>query len=194
MTEPRKEFGDSDVSARYREIADDGAPASLDRKILDAAEKALRSNGGWRDAWYRPLTLAATVGLAFAFVLELGDLPGDAGPPDELGAPRALAPDAFQDAGRANEERFQELQMESQRSMQSAPDSMFPPTDAGSAPATTVDGNQQPASPRCTADERRNPTTWWDCIRELEKSGFRQAAEVELQSLLEAFPAFDLPE
>ena len=194
MTESRNGIGDSEVSARYREIADDSAPANLDRKILDAAGKALRSNGGWRDAWYRPLALAATVGLVFAFVLQLGDLSLTVGPPDESGSTPALGPGAFQDAGRANEERFQELQMDSERSMQSAPEMRAPPVDAGRAPAATVDGNQQSASPQCTADERRSPTTWWDCIRELEKSGFRQAAEVELQALLKAFPAFEIPE
>lgn len=194
MTESRQETGDNTVSARYRALADDRAPAHLDQKVMDAAGKALRTKNGWRDAWYRPLTVAATVGLAFAFVLQLGDLSLTNGPPDELSTPAALPSDAFEDAGRANEERFQELQRESERSMQSAPEMMAPPADAGSEISTGVDGNQQPASPQCSAEERQSATSWWNCIRELEKNGNSQAAEVELQALLKTFPSFERPE
>ena len=193
MTDSRNDGADADVSARYRELADEHVPAGLDQEVLGAAREALQKNGGWRDTWFRPLTLAATVGLAFAFVLQLNDLSLTVGPPDEFTVPPTLTPDAFQDAGRANEERFQELQVESERSMRSAPRMESPPADTGSAPVSNRDGNIEPATPRCTAAERRSTTTWWNCVRELERLGDRQAAEAELQALLKAFPSFEIP-
>lgn len=42
----------------------------------------------------------------------------------------------------------------------------------------------------CTAEEREEAATWWDCIQELEAAGNTSAAEEELQSLLSAYPGF----
>lgn len=194
MTETRSDITDCDVSTQYRMHADESAPEDLDRKVLDAAANGLRRKGDWRDTWFRPLTLVATVGIAFAMALQLGDLSLSIGPPEQTDASPALQPDAFQDAGRANEARFDELQLESERSMQSAPDRQTPLMDAGSTPQASNDGNAQPESPQCSTEERQNATTWWDCVRELERNGDSQAAEVELQALLKAFPAFERPE
>ena len=194
MTDTRNRMTDDEVSREYRELADNRVPEHLDQKVLETAARAVQSNGGWRNTWYRPLTVAATVGLAFAFVLQLGDLSLSVGPPGQTGAPDAPAPDVFEDAGRENAARFRELQVESERTMQPAPNMRQPSADIMLIPSLSIDGNQQPTTPQCTDEERQTAATWWSCIRELEKSGLSQAAEVELQALLRAFPSFERPE
>ena len=49
------------VSASYREIATETAPAHLDRKVLEAARAASRTRYGLARAWMRPLAWAATI-------------------------------------------------------------------------------------------------------------------------------------
>ena len=192
MNDIRNDGADRDVSAHYRALADDRAPESLDRHVLDAAGKALRSTGSWQDRWYQPLTIAATVGLAFAFVMQLSDLSVTVGPPADT-AP-VLAPNPFEAAGRATQERVRDLQTEAAPSMR--PGAAMSSSTMATDPRLSVlsaDGLQSPTL-SCSEDDRRSQSTWWACIRELEKNGNRQAAEAELQALLKAFPAFERPE
>ncbi len=76
MTNDRdKMTADRSVSATYRELADERAPARLDEKVLRRAAAAPRARAGIGRAWMKPVAWAATIGLSLAIVLELTQLP-----------------------------------------------------------------------------------------------------------------------
>ena len=71
---------DPSVSATYRQLADERAPAGLDEKVLHRAAAAPRISSGIGRAWMKPVAWAATIGLSLAIVLEMTQLPQ--APPD----------------------------------------------------------------------------------------------------------------
>ena len=95
---------DPSVSATYRQLADERAPAGLDEKVLHRAAAAPRISSGIGRAWMKPVAWAATIGLRLAIVLEMTQLPQ--APPDvnvvALPAPTnerpTLAPASFEPA------------------------------------------------------------------------------------------------
>ncbi len=81
MTNDRdKMTADRSVSATYRELADERAPAGLDEKVLRRAAALPRARSGIGRAWMKPVAWAATIGLSLAIVLELTQIPQ--APPD----------------------------------------------------------------------------------------------------------------
>ena len=66
---------DPSVSATYRQLADEKAPASLDEKVLHSAAAMPRVGSGIGRAWMKPVAWAATIGLSLAIVLEMTQLP-----------------------------------------------------------------------------------------------------------------------
>ena len=80
MTEERYRTGpgderDAEVSARYRELAQERTPKHLDKAVLSAAAEAARPRYSRLRSWTRPLAWAATVVLSVALVLEVSKLP-----------------------------------------------------------------------------------------------------------------------
>ena len=81
MTNDRdKMTADRSVSATYRELANEKAPAGLDAKVLQSAAALPRARSGIGRAWMKPVAWAATIGLSLAIVLELTQVPS--APPD----------------------------------------------------------------------------------------------------------------
>lgn len=81
MTNDRDNMiSDPSVSATYRQLADERAPADLDEKILHRAAAAPRAGSHLGRAWMKPVAWAATIGLSLAIVLEMTQLPQ--APPD----------------------------------------------------------------------------------------------------------------
>ena len=81
MTNDRdKRTAEGLVSATYRELADERAPAGLDEKVLQRAAALPRARSGIGRAWMKPVAWAATIGLSLAIVLELTQIPQ--APPD----------------------------------------------------------------------------------------------------------------
>ena len=66
---------DPSVSAAYRQLADESAPAGLDEKVLHRAAAAPRVDAGIGRAWMKPVAWAATIGLSLAIVLQMTQLP-----------------------------------------------------------------------------------------------------------------------
>ena len=66
---------DPSVSATYRQLADERAPASLDEKVLHRAAAEPRISSGIGRTWMKPVAWAATIGLSLAIVLEMTQLP-----------------------------------------------------------------------------------------------------------------------
>ena len=98
---------------------------------------------------------------------------------------------AFQDAAERSAGQFRQLDV--------APEQSLPMPQREDAAATTDvapgdAGSLLPSDDRCDDEQRRNSTTWWQCIQALEKRGLTEAAEQELQALLRAHPQFAAPE
>lgn len=84
---------DEAVSRAYREIAVECVPESLDRAVMQMAERAARPGYARSRAWARPLAWAATIVLSVAIVLELTRAPAPQPFPAEEAVP---ATDAVQ--------------------------------------------------------------------------------------------------
>lgn len=184
------------LSAAYRDLADETAPARLDARIL---AEAARTTGKprrrpWRDAWFRPLAFAATFGLSLALILQFSDS-GLLGPtPQEPAANGILvAPDEnpMRDAAAVTAERIRRLEAEATAPSPgtAVPATPMSPTASPGEPNTRLDGDD-----RCSESQRADTGSWWRCIEDLEQRGLSGAAEAELQALLAAHPGFSAPE
>lgn len=204
------EHDTSRVSETYREIARETSPAALDDRILKMATQEARTRYGLARAWVRPVAWAATIGLSFAFILEMtyfGDQPGE--------VDAALPASVDSDAG------------ETARPAAQAPASKRLPATIVAAPEISASGvaapleaeeridsttadiaeKMQASEPRrermaleraaaadhCDAEQRRSADTWYRCVTALRDRGLEDAAEAELRDLREAFPDFREP-
>jgi hypothetical protein len=184
--------------AAYRAAADERTPAALDAAVLEAARAGLGSSRSWRDAWFRPLAFAAMFVLSMTLLQQFDDagilsVPG--GTIDIDGTVNDATPvsaDYFEEASRATAEQIRQLE---DAAGQATPEPSPPAVaDAVVPVAITKSGSLLPAADRCNDEQRSETARWWRCIEELEKRGLTEAAELELQALLEAFPAFAPPE
>lgn len=180
---------DAEVSARYRELANEAAPQELDKIVLRAARKAASNSGsaGWGVSWYRPATFLATLGLCLALLLEIGDFQVF-GPPPDLSIQQDTPPDSnvFQDAADSAARSVREVDAAADESLQlSNGDSYEPEASIATLPASTTDGGQH-----CSEEQLATPETWWQCIQELREAGLHAAAEAELENLHKAFPQY----
>ena len=95
MTNERdREELDALVSETYRELPAPRAPDHLNQTILRMAEKKGQGRAGFLfAAWVKPVTLAATIALSLAIVLELSEVPVTSVPVEpEPAAREELAP------------------------------------------------------------------------------------------------------
>ena len=74
---------DRHVTDVYKAMASERAPDHLNQQVLRLAVREGRTRYSRARAWIRPLAWAATIGLSFAFVLELSRLPSIE--PDSVG-------------------------------------------------------------------------------------------------------------
>lgn len=78
MTDERStrhdEVTDAEVSRTYREVATERAPASLNERVLRAANARTGHGYSWTISWLRPMAWAATIGLCLAIVVELDNV------------------------------------------------------------------------------------------------------------------------
>ncbi|RLA23866.1 MAG: hypothetical protein DRQ63_11360 [Gammaproteobacteria bacterium] len=180
---------DAEVSARYRELANEAAPKELDKIVLRAARKAASKSGsaGWGVSWYRPVTFVATLGLCLALLLEIGDF-RVFGPPPDLSMQQDTPTDSnvFQDAADSAARSVREVDAAADESLQlSNGDSYEPEASIATLPASTTDDGQH-----CSKEQLATPETWWQCIQELQEAGLHAAAESELENLHKAFPQY----
>lgn len=133
MTNERDNPGDAAVSATYRELADERAPASLNESILrDARAHAGRGYPGSM-RWLRPMAWAATVGLSLAIVVQLTTLEEpqlDGAPSVSSDVPSAASPaEAETDASR-DDAAAERLEVPGGAADASAPQSAAPERSA----------------------------------------------------------------
>ena len=177
------------VSAAYRAIATERAPAHLDQEVLRRADSERTSAPGsnWLTTRIRPLAFVVTAGLSLALLIQLSNTPVMESP-----APGAepFPENPFQDAARHTAEQIGELDTATSNPM-TAPGVEMSPVQATEQPA---DRSLLPIEDRCADSDRAESGTWWECIRDLEKRGLSESAELELQALLKAHPQFSVPE
>lgn len=182
---------DAEVAKAYRELAQESAPARADLAIWQEARNAVAGGSGLSriNAWLRPLIFVATVAVTLALMVQLTNAP-------QLDLPHAdetvVAPfwtDALQNAAKQTAEQIRQLDQGQGMSM---------PPAASMAPAATANPGEQatllPSEQQCDDEARATSGTWWQCVRKLEQRGLPEAAERELQALLQAFPQFSAPQ
>lgn len=198
------------VSEAYREVANETSPTKLDDRILDMARQEARTRYGLARTWIRPVAWAATIGLSFAFILELTYF-GDQPPEVDAALPASVDSDAGETARPSSQapasKRFP-------ATVVSAPEigasDVAAPLEAGErSDSTTADVAEKmqvseprrermaleraAAADRCDAEQRRSADTWYRCVTALRDRGLEEAAEAELRGLREAFPDFREP-
>lgn len=196
---------DKRISNTYRELADERVPAALDEKILVMAKEEARARRGLAPAWFRPVAWAATIGLTFAFLLEMSQLDEAPVPPAspapvlapaaEAEAPRRDVPQVDEEAGDAFvAEDVPLLRDAAERARAGEGDvrRMKTLTVQPVAAAVSMEKKEQ-AGPWCDDAARGSAESWYDCILELHEQGLAWEAATEFEALLEAFPDFREP-
>jgi hypothetical protein len=173
------------VSDAYRDIAKEASPANLDDKVMAMARQEARTRYGLARAWIRPVAWAATIGLSFAFILEMtyfdDEAPAiDAGMPAVVAAPeiKATAAPALREA----EERADEA---AASFAEDVPAERLSRERASVQQADTVE--------HCSAEDRKDAASWYRCVLALREQGLEDAARDELDALQDAFPDFREP-
>lgn len=179
------------LSAAYRQLAGEQAPEHLNRAVLRLARHEPASGSLLSNRWRAPAAFAATAILGFTLVLQLQD-PTSIDVPPEVGAPAAEMPvpqSAFEGAATETIRQLREIDRDQ---LATSPAAGLP-DPAGVEPRTLDTGSLLPDEERCSDEARAQTRSWWRCIQDLEKRGLTQAAERELQGLMQTFPQFMAP-
>lgn len=197
------------VSETYRDIATETSPANLDDTVMAMARRAARTRYGLARAWIRPVAWAATVGLSFAFILEMTYFSNE--PPIDTAIPASPESDVSQGAEPATNEApykrtpapivaapeirtndappLREAEEKADTAAASFADSYAPDElRRERASAELAAGND-----RCEAEDRQNAATWYRCVLALRAMGLDDDAQAELDALQEAYPDFREP-
>ena len=182
MSTERGNHGISDplVSRAYRELAPDVVPDELDRAVLREAAAGARPRYARAVRWFRPLAWTATIGLCLSIVLELMRVPEPV--VDEYDSDRVVEP------------RFEPRNIEILREADDM--ARLRNGDRQTAETLVSDPARRPAEarkPACDETATARPSTWLECIDELEKAGRFDAARRERALLIEAFPDAEAP-
>lgn len=198
---------DPRVSGAYRDLATESTRPELDDKVLAMAAQHARTRYGLARAWVRPIAWAATIGLSFAFILEMSeytntpardaatrpaaarptaDRPAAAPPATDLvverprSAPASAiekAPEPQQDLA---EDDFSDLR-EAEELMREAP---------ARARLSSSYAEKKEAASHCDAEARTSAESWYECILALREDGRSDAAAEELKALRAEYPDF----
>ena len=198
------------VSETYRDIATETSPANLDDKVMAMARQEARTRYGLARAWIRPVAWAATIGLSFAFILEMTYFSDDA-PPVDAAAPARIDRDVAKEAEPATQApavkrapaavvAAPEIKANEMPALREAEER----TDAAAAsysedvPASQLRMERTSAGladavEHCDAEDRRDAESWYRCVLALREQGLEEAADAELVALRDAFPDFREP-
>ena len=196
------------VSDAYRDIATETSPAGLDDKIMAMARREARTRYGLARAWIRPVAWAATIGLSFAFILEMTYFSNDA-PPVESALPTRVDSDVsekVEPAAPASKRAPSTVVAAPEIKATALPELEAAEDRASEAAASYADSNAAEELQRerrslqwtddaeyCDAEARIDVETWYGCVLALRERGLDEAAQAELDALREAFPDFREP-
>ena len=174
MNENRRDKSAADpaVAERYRSIADERAPANLDRAVLGEAARELARDRwfGWFVPFFRPAAFAVTACLCVAVVLEINET---SAPDVAADADTQNVVDGFTSAAAEGASRIREIGEAATEASQLN---------------DTIGGGTGPRY--CDGDDVATPESWWRCIQDLRASGRLAEAGAEARRLLEAYPNF----
>ena len=213
MTNERdREELDALVSETYRELPAPRVPDDLNQSILRMAGKKDRGKADFLFAkWMKPVTLAATVALSLAIVLELSEVPVASGPMEvDPAAREKLAP---READRMDEGLLEELVLEDADLAKSEAKGKIE-SFAASPPAAALpmarkktadipDSNQPAAlstvglsmeigeselTAACDERVRQSANSWLECIDQLREAGATLDADREYDAFMLEYP------
>ena len=176
---------DDEVAKAYQALAQETAPARADAAIWQEARKAVTGSSGLSriNTWLRPLTLIATAAVTLALMVQLNNSPQFDLPRTDKTVVAPLPTDVLQKTAEQTVGQDQAISIPPAASI------------AKAAKANPVEQSTLlPSRQQCDDESRATSGTWWQCIRELEQRGLSEAAERELQALLQAFPQFSAPQ
>ena len=198
------------VSDAYRDIAKEASPANLDDKVMAMARQEARTRYGLARAWIRPVAWAATIGLSFAFILEMTYF-GDDAPTVDAGMPASAERDAGKDAEPATQApalkrapativATPEIKASATSALREAEERVdeAAPSFAEDVPAERLSRErasvqQADTVEHCSAEDRKDAASWYRCVLALREQGLEDAARDELDALQDAFPDFREP-
>jgi hypothetical protein len=208
--------GRSEVSRRYREgKSREVAPPELDQPVLERARQALESRRTPRRRLALPLSLAATVVLAFSVVVSMREEPQRTATSilrDEIKAPAETAPAAASSGAAAPvvEERAlraAKAKAESRREAESRQEperkkELAPPQPMAAEPTPPSAPSQRMSAPVGSvsaqfkaADEADvSPQSWLERIRKLQTDGNSDGARRELEAFRRTYPDYAIPD
>jgi hypothetical protein len=186
---------DPTLSARYRQLADESAPVSLDRAVLRSARHAASKNepAGWQPEWFKPAAFVTMLALSLAIVLELNEtniLTSPFSPSGQI-LPANGTGNPFEDAADAATRQIRDADAAAANEVTNPGPVIDSATDTD---PVTSDVSLLPVDQRCSDEQRATVATWWQCIESLESRGASDAAEAELNELLSSFPGFVAPD
>jgi hypothetical protein len=145
---------------------------------------------------------AATIGLSFAFVLELSRLPSIED--DSVGiavptTPAVARPDRVSKPDRsskiddapADRSSTESVLTESVSAAEVAAEGSAPDTFSAAASYAEAIGKKAPMSdPACPLEVRESAESWWVCIKTLRDNGQEDLADSEYEAFRQIFPDF----
>jgi hypothetical protein len=200
---------DETVGRAYREVADESVPEHLNQAVLAQARKAARPQYARSRAWTRPLAWAATVALSVAVVLEVMQLPApDSASFDKVEAEADVQRDAPGRASNFAPQSPQKTGLMQKTAAKSEPEFEERKREASEKAAQPAQTIATPASDEvvrtqnfalssnvahCSVEITQEPSTWLECIEDLEAAGLSDEATEQRRLLRETFPDFELP-
>jgi len=210
MTNERdKEELDARVSETYRELSTPRVPDHLNQAILRMAANRNPKKGNLLfAAWVKPVTLAATIVLSLAIVLELTEVP-TTDVPVEVAPAAEQQPESVREKFSARETDglvLEELVLKDTDLAKSEAkgkiDSFAASPAAAALPAARKRVMDEPIASMeitsakidsitaaCDEKTRQSADTWFDCIDKLRESGFSLDADREYEAFILEYPA-----
>ena len=186
--ERKNRENDQLVTDVYKAMASEQAPDHLNQRVLRLAAREGRTRYSRARAWIRPMAWAATIGLSFAFVLELTRLPSIETDP-AISAPE----DAFAPQGMTVLREAEDM-ARAQAGPDQAPTTKGAEIDGGPADGSSTERVlTAPASatePACPLEVRESAESWWLCIKALRDDGQEDLADSEYEAFQQIFPDF----
>jgi hypothetical protein len=199
MTNERdKEDMDTRVSETYRELSAPRVPDHLNQTILQLAANKGPGKGDFLFAkWLKPVTLAATIALSLAIVMELTDVPTTAVRMELEPAVEQQVESVSENEATSADVRFvEELTLKdtdlAKREAKGKMDSFAASPSSAALPAARKRAADMPDSNQaaaCDEKSRQSADTWLDCIDDLRESGLTLDADREYEAFILDYPA-----
>jgi hypothetical protein len=183
---------DPELSAGYREIANESAPARLDVAVLRQAAKEARPMSNLTNYFYsfrRPLAFAATLVLALSMVLQFDELLTDKSwdlmnGVTEVGESSTGAGE-ISSVIDASVEHIEEQVRQGENAVSQGLRNNPMPNAVGGSEAMRPDIVRF-----CDSAQTASAQLWWECIFDLDRNGRFDESESERQLLINTYPDF----